>query len=183
MSSLFSYEDIFVAGIGFDIAGAYLLARGLIQSPPRILILSSSFFGFNPAQVVARIEDKVSAYFGVSTLVLGFLAQLVGYVLDLALRSAPPASPARAYVAVGVAASAIAVVIGVYRSLRRPLGRRAIFDIAHFGTSGKQPDPYGHSLKALGTAFGYPTLESESDQAYAKRVWHVDKIIEGDPSG
>jgi hypothetical protein len=26
----FSYEDIFVAGIGFDIAGAYLLARGLL---------------------------------------------------------------------------------------------------------------------------------------------------------
>jgi hypothetical protein len=76
---LFSYEDIFVAGIGFDIAGAVLVAKGLLLSSPSILRLSSSYWGFSPPEVVARVEDKVSTYFGIGALLLGFLLQLKSF--------------------------------------------------------------------------------------------------------
>lgn len=182
MSGFFSYEDIFVAGIGFDIAGAFLLARGLLfLSAPEILNLAASYYGWSPPEIVARVEEKVSTNIGVGALVLGFLFQLLGYVLDLALRNASPASLARAWWAVSVAAIAILLTIVTYVLLLPPWRRRLLLDIAHYDKSGKQPYPFGQYLKIFGAVIGSPALEGESEEAYAKRVWRVDKIVEGSP--
>jgi hypothetical protein len=180
----FSYEDIFVAGIGFDFAGAFLLARGLLfLSAPDILNLASSYWGFSPPEIVAHVEEKVSTNIGVAALVVGFLLQLVGYVVDLALRSASPPSSARAWVAVGVAAVSILITVAVYVLQLRPWRRRLLLDIAHYDKSGKQPYPYGHYLVVLGDQIGFPAREGEAQADYARRVWYVDRIIEGGPPG
>jgi len=182
---LFSYEDIFVAGIGFDIAGAVLLAKGLLLSSRHILSISSTYLGFNSQEIVSRVEDKVSTYFGVGALVLGFLLQLAGYALDLALRSAPPASPIRGGLAFAVVGFVIVFVVLFYR-LSLPAWRmRFLFDIAHYDNdhSTKQAHPYGRRLVFFGEKIGFPIKDDESEVDYARRVWHVGRITEGDPVG
>jgi hypothetical protein len=178
-----SYEDIWVAGIGFDIAGAVLLAKGLLLSPGKILGLSATYAGFNPHEIVARAEDRASTLVGVAALVTGFLLQLTGYLIDLAARSTPPASFTRAAVALTIALIAIVVAVSVY-SLTRPwLLRRLLLRIAaHHGLPDRQEHPYGMYLLHFGPLIGEPgPLGHESQAEYAKRVWKVDQIVEGGP--
>ncbi|TME57173.1 MAG: hypothetical protein E6I60_02405 [Chloroflexi bacterium] len=177
-----SYEDIFVVGIGFDIAGAFLLAKGLLLPSRQIMNLSATYFGFNPSEVVARVEDKISTYIGVSALVTGFLFQLLGYVLDLAFRTVSPASPTRALLAAFGAAVAIGLVRLIYPLVLPTWRRRLLIDVAHYDQSGKQAHPYGAYLLAFGGKLHMqPALPNESQEAYSKRVWRVTTIIEGGP--
>jgi hypothetical protein len=181
VSDYFSYEDLFVFGIGFDIAGAYLLAKGLLLSSRQILNLSSSFLDFNPPGVVSRAEDKATTYIGVGALLLGFLLQLLGYLLDLEFRSTLSPSRTRALLAFLLAAFAIDLVFLLYRLLKHPWRNHYLVDISCYDRSGKQPYPYGRSLELLGAQIGFPRLDDESPAAYAKRVWNVDQITDRDP--
>ena len=88
MSSLVSWSDVFVVGIGFDIAGAYLLAKGLLMSDRQVLGLARSYYGGSPDQVVARVDDRIAGKVGVVALVVGFLFQLAGYVINVSIASA-----------------------------------------------------------------------------------------------
>jgi hypothetical protein len=153
------------------------------MSAPKILNLATPVYGWSPAQIVARVEEKVSTNIGVGALVLGFVFQLLGYVFDFALRSAPPASQSRARVAVGVAALAILLVVALYVLLLRPLRRWLLLDIARYDNSGRQPFPSGKHLVVLGNEIGLPTKLGESEVDYAKRAWHVNRILEDGSSG
>jgi hypothetical protein len=185
MSGLVSFEDVFVIGIGFDIAGAYLLAKGLLLSSRQILRLSSSYFDFNPAQVVARVDDKVSTTLGLTSLVIGFLCQLAGYVGTLALAAPSSVSAGRGVAAAILAVVTIGAVLLTHRLALPYLRRQLLLDIAHYDNSGKRQEiPYGFYLLHLG-AQAHMALpkENESQSDYALRVWRVDRITEGGPTG
>jgi hypothetical protein len=76
--------DFFTAGLGFDIAGAFLVARGLIADPAELNRVAGSFYGSNPYQAVSRARDRIDAISGLAALGLGFLLQGVGYLSLLA---------------------------------------------------------------------------------------------------
>src|SRR3954451_23597993 len=75
-----TYYDLFPAGLGLDLAGATLLARGLFTSPDefarRMAVGRNTFNRFS----VRAAEDRADIV-GVGVLIGGFLAQGVGYVL------------------------------------------------------------------------------------------------------
>jgi hypothetical protein len=80
---MLSTLDPFVVGLGFDISGAILLARGLLISPELIAKVSATLYGFNAGDVVDRCQNRVDAMFGLGALVAGFGLQIIGYALDL----------------------------------------------------------------------------------------------------
>lgn len=82
---MFGVEDLFVAGIGFDVVGAWLLARGLVASPGDLALRTASFWGGNPIATASQIEDRVRGQAGVRLLVLGFLLQAVAYAFVIRL--------------------------------------------------------------------------------------------------
>src|SRR5689334_5258333 len=79
----FQVQYLYTAGIGFDLGGAYLLARGLIATPRMLALVSGSYYGSNAYLGVSVARDRLDAISGVSALALGFSVQLVGYLLVL----------------------------------------------------------------------------------------------------
>lgn len=144
MGQLITFEDIFVVGIGFDIAGAYLLAKGLLLSSEQIHELSSTYVGFSPRQIIGRADDKISSTVGVLGLIAGFVCQLIGYVLNLALGSTAHPSSLRAAIAICLAGLTVVVVLGGDRIIRPWWRRRLLVDIAHYSAPGsRQGRPFG----------------------------------------
>ena len=183
MQDVLSYQDVFAVGIGLDIAGAFLLAKGLLLSTRQIRSLSAMYWDFSAPDVVARVEDKVSTQIGVAALALGFICQLTGYVLGALLSSNPSPSVVRAGSVIALALLAIGIVLLIY-SLVLPHRRRCLLiDFAHYDNQGRKHDhPYGAYLLILGIrGLDMPSLTDESQPDYARRVWHVDQIIEGGP--
>jgi len=183
LSDVISFEDVFIAGIGFDIAGAVLLAKGLLLSAFQIWNVSAPRLDYSAPAIVARVEDKVSTYVGVVALVLGFFCQLLGYVLELATRSPSGAAAGRGWpLAFVIAGFAVSLVALIYRGLRPSLRKRFLLEVAHYAPSGKKrAHPYGPLLMSFGAEIGSPVRDGEAEDDYAKRVWKVDNFTRGDP--
>jgi hypothetical protein len=84
MSHWLSLEDLFVAGIGFDLAGALLLARGLLVDPREFVRRASSAWGVSSVSIGSQANNRIDASFGAAGLVVGFLLQATGYEVTLA---------------------------------------------------------------------------------------------------
>ena len=101
----FALTDSFVVGLGCDLVGAWLLARGLIASAPAIVLRGTTFYGNSDSESFSAAEDRVDAWFGVGVLILGYALQAVevraqGWrVKDLRGLIAPGAQPSPAEVA------------------------------------------------------------------------------------
>src|SRR5690242_15045512 len=151
MQDVLSYQDVFAVGIGLDIAGAFLLAKGLLLSTRQIRSLSATYLDFSGPDVVARVEDKVSTQIGVAALALGFMCQLTGYVLGALLSSNPSPSVARAGSVIALALLAIGVVLLTYFLVLPHHRRSLLIDFAHYDNHGRRHDqPYGEYLLILG---------------------------------
>jgi hypothetical protein len=73
---------LFAAGAGLDVAGGFLLARGLIVGSDEILrrtITGETFF--SAPETASKISDKVDASLGLSTLIVGFAVQAAAYAV------------------------------------------------------------------------------------------------------
>jgi hypothetical protein len=69
-----SVTALFSVGVGLDIAGAYLIARGVLLSPAQIRSRTKKYWGPDDyADGVARARDRVDAVAGFASLGLGFL--------------------------------------------------------------------------------------------------------------
>ncbi len=183
VTNFLAVEDLFLAVAGLGVGGGYLLAQGLLLSPKAIRGISATYYGFNPIEVDARLKDRRATRFGISALVLGFALQVVGFFVSLAFQVSLHPSWSRALVGLAWAIAALVFVLLAHR-LFVPLWyrrgyKRALVEIASYDDGGNRQDrPFGEMLWALGKD-KWPPLQGESHADYAKRVWHVGEITEG----
>src|SRR4051794_26231200 len=106
---MWTLADLFLVGLVFDIAGAVLLAKGLLLSP-RTLSKLNTYWGISHGQPRDRIDNRIAGEFGVVYLVLGFALQFVGYSLEIGGTSTK-AGGERLMVALAMAAVAVGLAI------------------------------------------------------------------------
>ena len=92
-ASVLQVTDLFAVGIGFDIAGAYLLARGLLISPHGLWVRFT--IAGADTRFVDEAKDRVMAVVGLGALASGFVIQAFGYALSPLPSSRPTTSPSR----------------------------------------------------------------------------------------
>ena len=175
----FAVSDLFVVGLGFDLVGAWLLARGLIAKPDVIVMRITSFWGagMDPASGFAAAEDRVDGSFGVWVLVAGFGLQALGYVLDLAGGSSSAHSTARALTALALLVAGVVVTLGAWRLARPHLLRAVLVEVAHWEATNVTEPPTRRdvanpsALSGFAFAMGERRHDGEGDWDYAKRVF------------
>lgn len=113
---MWTLADLFLVGLVFDIAGAVLLAKGLLLSP-RMLSKLNTNWGVAYGQHRDRIDNRVAGEFGVVYLVLGFALQFVGYSLEIGGTSTK-AGGERLVVALAMAGVAVGLAVAVWRFFR-----------------------------------------------------------------
>jgi hypothetical protein len=163
--AIFGTSDVFAGGAGCDIAGAFLLARGLIASPADILrrsIVGENYF--SPAETASQIADKADATIGLAVLVTGFVIQAIGYAIVSA-----GLADRRGSVAAGIAAAMVAVLVaaaalGVWRLLRWRVARAAIASVA------SDPLQLDANYVFLDTHFAFTTVAIPASPA-RRSVW------------
>jgi hypothetical protein len=179
LSVIVSVEDLFVAGLGFDIAGAYLVSRGLLAPGPKIAQKATTYWGGSPHTMVAAAEDRVAGVFGLCSLVFGFALQGTAYFLVIAGASIGDHGIAQATVAATLAWLPVMLVLVSERLARPELARRTVVEAAKWDPNARKTRalPKGDLLYLIGLqAWGITRIEGEDDAAYAKRVWKVDRI-------
>jgi hypothetical protein len=180
------YSDLFPAGLGFDITGAYLLARGLITGPAeysqRFLRSRHSFARFN----VRAAEDFADGKAGVLALVTGFVLQAVAYVLSATGVASHTRGAGAGFIAGLCTVGAIAIAYELARATRWPWVRQWLVECAHWDEyqANRREAPNGQELMTYGQILGR-TLPDEyrnpdSVRRHALRVWGTDRVW--DPS-
>jgi hypothetical protein len=181
MSDLFSLQDLLVAGLGFDIAGAWLLAHGLLGSTREMAKLSGTYWGVNRAEQLRLARDKVDASFGLMALLVGFGLQVIAYALTLAIETDADYGLGRATVAVGLATGTGGLTYVAWRVSRVRFQRRLLLRLAHLDTEQTEHElPDGATLTMFGQLLGEEQREGESHEEYARRVWKVERITKFD---
>jgi hypothetical protein len=169
--------DLFTAGLGAEIAGAALLAKGLLLSPTQLASRSRAYYDISPVAVLTLSEDRVDALFGVGGLLAGFALQIVGYFLSLASMSDDSGITAAGISVVFPFAAAALVVIPWWR-LRQRLVMRCVVNVAKT-VSPPAADglPDAHLLATVGQTMGFGRVMHrglvEADQPFAERVFGV----------
>ncbi len=168
-------QDLWIAGIGFDLGGAFLLARGLINEPKELTRVSVAIWNSNRFIAVNVAKNRLDAVAGVTGLVIGFALQAVGYIADLATPHTDRTGITDAATAavLAVVSLLITVVSGtVYRSRRLiPL----LVEMSHYTADERMPYPRAMLLP------GWLTVpsdrdEGEDDLAFVNRVAGVDDL-------
>jgi hypothetical protein len=179
---VFSIEDLFTFGLGCDIAGGYLVARGLLASMPVMTRRAATFWDLNPTTFIAQVEDRISGLTGLVALTVGFSAQLVGYIAVIGGAAVSTGGSCRAITAGLVAIGPLAAILLGERRLRPKLVWRHCLEGAHFTPNKNERSdlPYGRRLHTFGSTLGYTRLDGESDADYARRVWNVERISDED---
>lgn len=169
---MFELTDLFAVGIGLDVAGAYLLALGLLQTPERIR-RRSTFGGIYPGGIIDDVENRSTARVGLSALLAGFSVQAAAYVLQLAFDRAAGTSLDRA--AVGVASAAIpAMLVLVVEKRTRPRRfDRMVVRVARASPDGTHGAPDMRMLAKIAEWRGDQRHADEDDAAFAKRVFRL----------
>ncbi len=172
---MLAVEDLFTVGLGFDIGGAYLLARGLLAPPPLLASRTASFYGSNAYAVVSQAEDRIRGLFGLGSLVLGFSLQAIGYAIVLSGQGTTSFSTSRGVLALALAAVPVVSVVGAERLVRPQLRRRLLIDVARFDVSLQETmdQPSAAALVGFGRVLECDPLNGEEPQDYAKRAWSV----------
>jgi hypothetical protein len=174
---MLSVEHLFLGGLGFDIAGAYLVSRGLLQPLPQLATQGGTWYSVEQPQAPYAVEDRIRGTVGLVSLVVGFTLQAVGYGLVLA-KSEIEYGTTAAIVGLLIAL-AVAVIVPVGERLVRPAWRdRILVKLARFdfdtGGQDLRLRPVAHVLRAFGTATGRPKCDEEDDVCYCLRVFEVD---------
>jgi hypothetical protein len=178
----FEITDLFVVGLGFDLVGAWLLARGLVAKPGVIVHRHMPYWGdglIDPVPSFAAAEDRIDGRCGVGALLCGFGFQALGYVLDLAVGGSSEHSGSRAATAGLLLAVAIAVAAGAWWAIRGRLLRTLLVEMARWDAPAAIGNPVRHQQAdpavLVRWEFGLrvPRRSGEDDPTYAKRVFGV----------
>jgi hypothetical protein len=184
--ALLSVDDLFVAGVGFDLAGALLLGRGLLDKPGGIAARAGMYWNLSPPAAAHIARDRVDGQAGICSLIAGFALQLVGYVAVIHGAKIHHGTPAAA-IALGLGILvAGTVVIGAHATQSGRL-KRVLVDVAcksrHDEHGAPLPDigrPAGPVLGLLGEYAGWPRLAGEPLADYLARVFAVSDFEDSD---
>ncbi len=173
--TIVSVDDLFTAGIGFDLVGAYLLGKGLLVSPAAIVRRCTTYTGGNPVEMVAQAEDRVNALAGVWSLAVGFLFQASGYAFSLGA-GGPDHGWGRAAVAVALVGVVLVGARAVWLVMRPRMLKHVLVRIASTHSGAWQDR--ATLLLILGPEAGWPATADEKladgAERYARRVFGID---------
>jgi len=185
--SFLSIDELFTAGLGFDLAGAALLGFGLLVSSRDIIRRSATLAGANDVEAVRLAESRIDGRFGFASIALGFVCQAVAYVAvigGLAVRTGWRAATGATLAAM----LAALLALGVRRASRRRLVLRLLVDAAHYDPSGlkRLSWPSRERLSRYAGILGERWTEEEGvaereiegrgSFLFAKRVFGVDSV-------
>jgi hypothetical protein len=178
---VFQSTDAFTFGIGCDLAGAYLLARGLLASDRQMAMAGATTWNWNAVDILGRARDRVDAQAGILALLLGFVTQAAGYTLGL---SGVSTASGAVQVAVGVLLSIVAgmLVLGGWAMSREGALKRRLVAVASIdgGTGETLARPDANMLFSLGMAAGWSGLmvndTPETRAVYCERVFGVPAV-------
>lgn len=175
--------DLYTAGLGAEIAGAVLLAKGLLLSPPQLFDRSRSALDFNPKLVIGLCEDRVDGLFGIRGIAAGFTAQLAGYLVSLTTAPARHGTEA-ALVALACAGVAVVLVAAPWSVLRSAQVRKEIRRVGLHGVPQAHDLSSATVLAVLAQELGYGRTMTggniEPDNVFAGRVFG-EELPEPDP--
>jgi hypothetical protein len=178
-----SLTDLFVLGLGLDLAGAMLIARGLLITPAAIARLST-WGGVESGSTVDRARNWIDALFGAAYLGLGFACQAAAYFAELA-GATPKSGGCRALWAAVILAVTLAIALLLWWALKELGLKRLLVSIARNkpGGSDSEAEIAGWTrekalrLHELGEAAGWEAEGAELEEGgvvdYAQRVFGV----------
>jgi len=177
----FVIEDLFAVGLGFDIAGAYLLARGLLTSPAEIARRSVSITGFNSLLMASQARDRIDGAIGLAALLFGFALQALAYALTLGgLGGGRDGDARRGLVALALSGAAVALVLVAWKAVSERLLRRTLLSVARLNYETEPMEmsdkPYAGTLVYLAKELGHREQEGEDWVSFAKRAFDVDEV-------
>ncbi|MGE0066447.1 MAG: hypothetical protein AB7T48_03750 [Solirubrobacterales bacterium] len=168
-------------GLGLDIAGATIIAVGLLGHPATMALRATSFWGSSAPTAVAQAESRADAEFGIPIFACGFLGQLIG--LGVHSEASVQLGYAAAFVC---AAGSIAVWRWLWRERR---AKHLAIEIAHYRfervtrLAQRSPRPSLERLVSMGTGFGVEARDGESDESYVERVFGVTDAVSSQDEG
>jgi hypothetical protein len=167
--------DLFVVGLGVELVGAWLIARGLLASPARLKSFGN-VGALGAGDVAERARDRVDALFGMVYLLIGFLAQLIGYLAEIHGDHVSHGAT-RFHGALIALTVATVLAIVVWASLHRPALRSLLVAIAFASLrddAGEVPGSRASNLALLAeyarAAFGGERRDEDND-TYLRRLY------------
>jgi hypothetical protein len=176
--SVVAYSDVFAAGLGFDIAGAVLVAKGLITPANEYAgQVAQSRNSFAWARVRAA-TDYADGRAGVIALGGGFAFQALGYALSIGGVSANTKGSTASVIAVAFTAAAILLTWLAARRTRWPLTRTYLVELAHVDNWGNRHDaPDGQELMLYADVLRrLPENERYDLKKHCRLTWKVEQF-------
>lgn len=176
MTTFLTVQDFFAVGLGLDLAGGYLVARGLL-SDEADMATARTWAGMGAQATVSKASDRIDAKIGLVSLGTGFSLQVGGYVAAAAGLKAGPTGWLPAVVFFALTVVALLAALFVHRLLGPSRKRRVALRVVLLDGHGLPTEsPDGKSLMDLGVELGDPALPDESYGAYARRVWCIGSV-------
>lgn len=162
---MLNFEDWFAVGLGLDIAGAGLLAKGLLLRPAQIG--AGGTFGGIASMGLLALRDRVDAEFGLAYLLGGFVFQIIGYTALQAGAESEGRGTGEAVAFVALAATAVALAVVTYLLARgarkRALAKRVVQEYRH-----------SKQIVSWGREIGEEPRSGETYREYGLRVFGVE---------
>jgi len=181
---IFSLTDLFILGLGLDLAGAMLIARGLLISPAAIARLNT-WGGLESGSTVDRSRNWVDAFFGVVYLGLGFACQAAGYFAELG-GSTPTSGGRRGLWAALILVITLVLALLLWWALKERGLKRLLIAVARSKPGGSESEnrirgwtrEKALRLRELGEAAGWKAEGTELEEGgvvdYNQRVFGVN---------
>lgn len=177
---ILTVQDFFAVGLGLDLAGGYLVARGLLADEADIAT-SRTIAWMGAQATVSKVSDRVDARFGLLYLLLGFGLQVVGYIAEEAGLEPGPTGWPPALTFLLLTAVALVAALLVHRRLAPALTRALALRVARLDGYGlPASEPNGRELMELGVKLGTEAMQGESYGEYAQRFWKIDRVSDAD---
>lgn len=178
MLSCLQVQDFWAAGLGFDLGGAFLLARGLINDPAELTRLAGSFYGSRLYQALSVARNRLDGICGVTALLLGFGLQAVGYIVTLASPHRLHTGLTTALVAAAFAVLALVAAVAAGNYVRRARFIPLLIEMSHFTMDGRRMEfPRAALLPDWLETLGEERRLKESNLAFVRRTVGVEDLI------